>query len=126
MTKLQIGLPLRNEGQTYSGNRALPVRRTSLAFQAGFLPASRIALYANKNVERTGVLFPSPYSLLFASAEQPARGYSRCSSSAHQALPLSNPGAGAKLGPRDSYHGLPVSGLLLLFFKLHFVVRSVS
>ena len=79
-----------------SGNRALPVRKTSLAFQAGFLPASRIAIYAKRTSNEQESYFSSPYSLLFASAEQSARGYSRCSSSAHQALPLSNPGAGAK------------------------------
>jgi hypothetical protein len=36
-----------------------------LAFQAGFLPASRIALYANKNVERTEVLSGTACPRLF-------------------------------------------------------------
>jgi hypothetical protein len=47
----------------HSGNRTLPARRTSLAFQRAFLPASRIAIY--------GVLFPSQFSLLFASTACP-------------------------------------------------------
>jgi hypothetical protein len=36
---------------------------------------------------------PADTGLLFAAAEKPARVYSRCSNSTHQALPLSNTGA---------------------------------
>jgi hypothetical protein len=49
-----------------SGNRALPVRKTSLAFQAGFLPASRIAIYAKRTSNEQESYFSSPYSLLFS------------------------------------------------------------
>ena len=51
MTKLHIGLPLRNDVQTIV-EMALPVRRTSSLSSRDFLPVSRIAIY--------GVLFLSP------------------------------------------------------------------